>query len=131
MRRCEHGTYWPEAHAIAFACQFCNPLVNEPQEVAADTPKFNRRGSMDMTETGKLPKCPNCKGDAILTVSKGGQCAICKFEFEIGVANHLRANNKQPGVCDECGSGVHFVRSGRRWECADCGHVYKAPKGAK
>lgn len=25
MQKCEHGVYWPEGHAVPFACGFCNP----------------------------------------------------------------------------------------------------------
>jgi ribosomal protein L37AE/L43A len=124
MRRCEHGVYWPEGHAIAFCCEFCNPLGNPGQA----SPTFNRRGSLALTTTGKLPKCPNCQGNSILTVSNGGKCTICKTEFDLTAPTKLRANNRQPGVCPECGSGVHFQVSNKEWKCADCDTTYRAPK---
>lgn len=80
-----------------------------------------------MTETGQLPKCPNCQGTAILAVSNGGKCVVCHTEYDIIAPTNLRANNKQPGLC-ECGSGVHIELDRRTWQCADCGKKYKAPK---
>lgn len=81
-----------------------------------------------MTETGQLPKCPNCQGTSILAVSNGGKCVICHSEFEIIAPTNLRANNKQPGVCPNCGSGVHYEVDRKTWKCADCDTKYKAPK---
>jgi hypothetical protein len=125
MRRCEHGVYWPEGHPVAFYCDKCNPGGNPEVKEA---PKFNRRGSLALTETGRLPKCPKCNGASILTVSLDGKCVICDTEFEINTPHKLRANNSQPGLCPSCGSGVHFEVDRRTWKCADCDTQYKAPK---
>lgn len=132
MRKCEHGVYWPEDQLVAEYCQTCNPATNDLSKPdKKEFPRFNRRGSLSMTETGKLPKCPVCAENgisSILTVSTGGICSVCHSEFVIQAPHNLRANNKQPGVCPECGSGVHFDEGGRKWRCADCSNVYRAPK---
>lgn len=124
IRKCKHGIFWPLDQEIALYCQSCNPAGNPDRD--NDAPKFNRRGSLNMTETGKLPRCPNCEF-AIITVSSGGQCPICKAEYTIEAPSHLRANNSQSGICLKCGSGVHYDR-GREWECSECGELYKAPR---
>src|SRR5258707_1046360 len=107
MRKCEHGVYWPQGQDVAEFCQFCNPATNDSPTDAPKTAPivFNRHGSLALTETGRLPKCPNCNGTSILAVSNGGKCIICHHEFEIKQPGKLRANNSQPGVCPECGSG--------------------------
>lgn len=126
MKRCQHGVYAPdEGTELAWSCVACYP---EGHPYAALTPPmFNRRNSMRLSETGRLPKCPKC--DSILAVSQGGVCRHCGTEYEIQAPSHLRANNSQPGICPACGSGVHVACSIRKeWECADCGHRYSAPK---
>lgn len=125
MRRCQHGVFNPdEGTELAWSCSLCYPQ-GHPSNSAM--PQFNRRNSMSLTETGKLPKCPKC--ESILAVSRGGVCRHCGTEYEIQAPSHLRANNAQPGICPACGSGVHFTgRTKREWECADCGHHYTAPK---
>lgn len=123
MNKCVHGVYDP--HGDGAYCQSCNPAGNPDIQAA---PTFNRRGSLALTTTGKLPKCPTCQGNSILTVSNGGKCTICKTEFDLTAPTNLRANNRQPGVCPECGSGVHFEVDRKTWKCADCDTQYKAPK---
>lgn len=129
MNKCKHGVYDP--HGDGAYCQFCNPATNEVSEIPKETPMFNRRGSLNMTETGRLPKCPYCAAQgitSILAVSNGGICAVCHNEFTILAPHNLRANNKQPGLCPQCGSGVHFEKDRKTWKCADCDAEYKAPK---
>lgn len=130
MRRCTHGVYWPQDQPIALFCQSCNPLTNLPESIASavDTPKFNRRNALTITSTGKLPKCPVCQGNSILTVSNAGKCSICHTQFTIDAPQHLRANNHQPGICPNCQSGVHFEVDSKTWKCADCDTNYKAPR---
>lgn len=129
MRKCNHGIFWPEDQPVALYCQFCNPKTNDaPSIPGREIPKFNRRGSLSLTQTGRLPKCPNCKGTSLLTVSGGGVCSICKTEYEIIAPKNLRANIRQPGLC-ECGSGIHYERNdGKTWICADCGRSMKTPR---
>lgn len=130
MRKCEHGVYWPAEQDLAESCQFCNPMLNsgDAPRTVGDTPKFNRRNAMTITATGRLPKCPNCEGNSILTVSNGGECSICHTQYDLVVPTHLRANNKQPGICPACQSGVHFEVDRKTWRCSDCDTEYKAPK---
>jgi ribosomal protein L37AE/L43A len=127
MRKCEHGIYLATPEEVASGkanyCTFCTPAGNPD----AKPVQFNRRGALQMTETGKLPRCPNCN-NAILAISNGGKCVVCKEEFEINAPHKLRANNRQPGICPKCGSGVHKEVDRRTWECADCGDRFKAPK---
>jgi|SRR5579864_3115351 len=124
MRKCEHGVYWPDGDPVALYCTLCNPAGNPDAKKVLE---FNRRGSLQMTETGKLPRCPACH-TAILAISNGGRCVVCKIEYDVVAPHKLRANNKQPGICPECGSGVHTEESNRVWKCADCGTTFKAPK---
>lgn len=42
-------------------------------------------------------------------------------------ADMLRANKTEGGRCPECHSRIHFD-GGDNWVCADCGHVYSAPR---
>lgn len=127
MRKCEHGVYWPDDQATAESCQLCNPPILA-SEGPAEVPIFNRRGSQAFTATGELPSCPNCGDEtAILTISRQGSCIVCGQQYEIVAPVNLRANNRQPGICPGCGSGIHYV-NGNRWVCADCGEEYKAPK---
>lgn len=125
IRKCGHGVYWPEGQKIAEDCTLCNPGGN-PGRTSANTPHFNRRSALTMSSTGKLPHCPECQ--AVLTVSNGGKCFVCEGQFVIDAPEKLRANNKVPGICPECSSGVHFVKDAKTWSCADCGTAYKAPK---
>lgn len=125
IRKCGHGVYWPEKQLIAEDCQLCNPNGN-PDRGEATTPHFNRRSSLTMSSTGKLPNCPSC--GTILTVSNGGKCLVCHGEYIIDAPEKLRANNRVPGVCPECGAGVHFELNSKEWQCAECDTVYKAPK---
>src|ERR1700674_4648796 len=127
MRKCEHGIYWPDGDAIALSCQSCNPNP-AASTLPADIPIFNRRGSLKLTVTGKLPKCPNCNDTSILAMSRDGICKSCGVQYEIVAATNLRANNAQLGLCDQCGSGVHYEKDRKTWECADCGHLYRAPR---
>lgn len=125
IKRCKHGVYDP--HGTGVYCGICNPLLHE---LVSQAPKFNRRGAMTLTETGKLPKCPDC--GSILTVSGGGVCKHCGKEYEIQAPQNLRANNTQPGICPDCGSGVHYTTDKARvWICADCGKDYDAPRTVK
>ncbi|VVB51623.1 Uncharacterised protein [uncultured archaeon] len=124
MRKCPHGVFWPDGQEKALYCTFCNPSGNPDAKVI---PEFNRRGALHLTETGRLPKCPTCH-TALLAVSNGGRCVVCKTEHEIVAPHKLRANNKQPGLCPSCGSGVHIEIDGRTWKCADCATPFKASK---
>lgn len=126
MNKCLHGVYIPHGDEKAFACQLCNPAGNAAS--ADGLPVFNRRGSMALTVTGKLPKCPNCNEASILALSRDGVCKNCGSRFEIVAPTNLRANNVQPGICPDCGSGIHFVKDRKTWECADCGTQYRSPK---
>jgi uncharacterized protein (DUF983 family) len=127
MRRCRHDIYNPDLDSeLAWSCTLCYPCGHPDSK--SSLPLFNRRNAMSLTETGRLPKCPQC--ESILAVSRGGVCLHCGIEYEIVAPSHLRANNSQPGVCSSCGSGVHFVgRSKKEWICVDCNHHYSAPKG--
>lgn len=124
MRKCEHGVYWPEGEEKALYCTLCNPAGNPN---AKTVPEFNRRGALQMTETGKLPRCPKCH-TAILAVSNGGKCVVCKTEYDVQAPHKLRANNRQPGLCPECGSGVHVEVDSKTWKCADCDTKFRAPR---
>ncbi len=126
MLRCKHDVYIPdEGTELAWSCTLCYPAGHPEAQTAA--PVFNRRNSLNLTSTGKLPKCLDC--DSILTVSSGGKCRHCGKEYELLAPEHLRANNSQPGSCPECGSGVHYIgKTKRTWVCADCCHAYNAPK---
>ena len=126
MTKCVHGVYDP--HGDGAYCQFCNPATNDTQGNQRAIPQFNRRGSLRLTETGRLPKCPSCHGNSILAVSNGGKCTICKAEYDLVSPHKLRANNMQPGLCPGCGSGVHFEVDRKTWRCADCDTQYRAPK---
>lgn len=121
--KCEHGVYKP--HELAEDCGLCNPDGN-PNRTSSDTPHFNRRSALTMSSTGKLPHCPDC--NTILTVSNGGKCIVCHGEFVIEAPEKLRANNKVPGLCPECSSGVHYEKDAKTWVCCDCDFAYKAPK---
>lgn len=121
MIKCEHGVYDP--HGDGAYCQLCNPNGNPERDAA---PQFNRRSSLNITETGRLPHCPKCNG--LLALSNGGKCSVCKEEYEIESPKNLRANNRQAGLCPDCASGVHYEIDSKTWGCADCGTQYKAPK---
>ena len=121
MKRCQHGIYLPDGMELSPGCQSCYPH-GRPDEVK--TPKFNRRSALELTSTGKLPKCPKC--GIPVSVALGG-CPECGIAFENDDEQKLRANNKQAGVCPECGSGTHFETTNKKeWECVDCGAVYPA-----
>lgn len=122
MRRCDHGVYLPEGETKAWGCQSCYPQ-GHPETTKA--PKFNRRSALDITSSGKLPKCPKC--NVPISVALGG-CPDCGIAIENDGDQNLRANNKQQGICPSCSSGIHFeTASGKKWECADCGEIYDAP----
>lgn len=122
MNRCEHGVYLPPGETKSPGCQSCYPHGRADEKV----PKFNRRGALNITSTGKLPKCPNCQATVPASENK---CVECGLEFQVEAAEGLRANNKQPGICPECSSGIHFETGNKKeWECADCGARYEAPR---
>lgn len=129
IKKCEHGVYDP--HGDGAYCQMCNPSTNiKALDATKSDLHFNRRSALSLTETGKLPKCSNCA--TILTVSNNGTCHVCGTEHTIDAPEHLRANNAQPGICPSCGSGVHYTtKTKRKWQCADCGREYVAPKRAE
>ena len=126
MKRCPHGVYIPDRDEIALYCSICNP-AGVPE---GETPVFNRRGSLDPVERGKLPLCPDC--GVPVPVSSGLKCLICGHQVSgLGVPLHgVRAHARQDSSCPECGSGVHYGK-GRRWECADCGAIYDPLKRKK
>lgn len=126
MHRCKHDIYNPDVESeLAWACTSCYPQGHPDAD--ATMPHFNRRSSLNLTETGKLPKCPGC--GSIIAISHGGVCKHCGVQYEIQAPEHLRANNIQAGICPDCGSGVHMEGKNKRiWICADCDKEYPAPK---
>lgn len=121
--KCEHGVYWPAKDEKAFGCQMCNPdgIGDAPKVPAADR-LVQRRVPLEHCDCGNLltHSTPNC-----LVCGK----KIPEQEFR-GLT--LPSNNKQPGVCPECFSGVHYQTERKdTWCCADCGARYRAPKNVE
>jgi rubrerythrin len=88
-----------------------------------------------------LPKCAHSvyleNADAIRT-GVAYCCGICRPSMYSGLDARLflplaevtarsGSRNNDPTACPDCGSITHFAK-GRKWECSDCGKIFKAPR---
>lgn len=130
LRRCPHGVYWPEGQEIAYCCSLCNPAGN-----AGAAPVLPKTGDGNPNKTDQRETCSQCGN---LRLYSQSACLHCATPFPAGDAMARRqgvANAKQPGTCPECSGGVHYEETDKddkptgKWECADCGTVYPAPRG--
>lgn len=126
IRKCEHGVYWPEGHEVAHSCQQCNPGGTG----TGATPVLPRSSSDPLfaTKTKDAETCGTCGN---LRTYYAPNCRACGTVFpptELRGREQGTANLHTPGVCPNCNSTVHYELSTKRWECADCGTTYKAPK---
>jgi len=126
--KCEHGVYWPAADAINLGCQVCNPdgLPDGPVPVLP-------RSASDVLAQKTIPASNCVKCGNVRTYSMPN-CRVCSTPF---TETDLRgydspSNKKQPGMCPECSSTVHYETVKKSiWECSECGTKFKAPKEAE
>jgi len=127
VRRCQHGIYWPEGHAIAFSCQSCNPIINEEPTIApASAPIMMERSPLRDRVNGPVPVCADC---GVTSTRTSTECIGCGKKLPSASGLRQRANRREPGECPDCGSRVHFeTKDKKQWECADCGTTYPASR---
>lgn len=87
-----------------------------------------------------LPRCPHSIYAPDENFKQAYTCRSCfpvpPYEFReiimpkrhVKDDNALFANKHNDGRCPKCNSQIHFEVPGGRWECAEDGTLYKAPK---
>jgi hypothetical protein len=126
IQKCPHGVYWPAADPIAFSCQQCNP-----EGTGTGATPVLPRSSSDPLFAIKTKDAETCETCGCLRTYFSPNCRACGTAFPI---TDLRgreqgtANLHNPGVCPGCNSTVHYEITPKKWQCADCDTIYKAPK---
>jgi hypothetical protein len=121
--RCQHGVYIVPGDSKAQYCTLCNPEGN-----TGPVPILPKSSSDPLKhESESIEFCPGCGN---VRLSSSDCCNVCGYTYEeIGIGRYQStANSKQPGICPECGSAVHYEFKPGVWECADCGKMYPSRK---